>query len=189
MVEEILPPGQMIFVRTEGLLKKLSLRYSSRFKVVSVTKNNNYIVENALKETVTMSYPCQKLKVVADMESEDTKTREFDKILRHKTVNEQLVFEVLWKNSKSIDWFINFNNLEVINKYHQELEKGVCILKSSKRLRIKNSNINRIEILSASEISSKPKPIVKRGRGRSTKILKMNLSLFLNDVLGCRYWS
>jgi len=53
--EEILPPDQVVFVRTEGLLKKLSSRYSGPFKVVSVTKNNNYILENALKETVAMS--------------------------------------------------------------------------------------------------------------------------------------
>jgi len=118
------------------------------------------------------------------MESEDTKTREVDKILQHKSVNEQLVYEVLWKNTKNTDWLpiANFNNLEVLNKYQQELKKGVSILKSSERLRINNSNINRIEKLSAPEISSKPIAIVKRGRGRPDKILKMNLSLFLNLI-------
>jgi hypothetical protein len=64
-----------------------------------------------------MAYPRQKLKIVTDMESADSETREVDSILSHKTVHDKLVYEVLWKNSKLTDWLPieNFNNLEVIN--------------------------------------------------------------------------
>jgi hypothetical protein len=165
--DEALEPGQVVFVRTEGLVKKLSPRYSGPFKVISKTKNDNYILENALKETLEMSYPRQKLKIVADMETEDTETREVEKILSHKTVKDKLVYEVLWKNSKLKDWLPieNFNNLEVINKLHQDIEKVVEIKKSSERLRVKNLKENKALPLVAP---------IKKKRGRPAKIIRSN---------------
>jgi hypothetical protein len=140
--DEILPQGQVVFVRTEGLVKKLSPKYSGPFKVVSVTKRNNYVLENALNETIKMAYPRQKLKIVTDMESADGETREVDSILNNsiQTVHDKLVYEVLWKNSKLTDWLPieNFNNLEVINKFHLEIDAEVKMKKSSERLRVKS---------------------------------------------------
>ena len=119
-----------------------------------------------------MSYPRQKLKIVADMEGEDTETREVEKILSLKTVKDKLVYEVLWKNSKLKDWLPieNFNKLEVINKYHQNIEKVVEVKKSSERLRIKNLK------------QKIPLPLeipIKKKRGRPAKFVKSNFLLVL----------
>ena len=72
-----------------------------------------------------MSYPRQKLKVVAELETEDSVNMEVEKILDHKKVNDQFIYLVKWKNSDDTDWLPvdNFNTMEVINKYHQNLDR------------------------------------------------------------------
>jgi hypothetical protein len=148
-----------------------------------VTKRNNYVLENALNETIKMAYPRQKLKIVTDMESADSETREVDSILSHKTVHDKLVYEVLWKNSKLTDWLPieNFNNLEVINKYHLEIDAEVKMKKSSERLRVKSlkSLKNKKEDIGITTVL----PVIKKKRGRPTKNKFVNFLRFILVLL------
>ena len=120
----VLVPGTSVFIKNEGIISKLSPRYSGPYKVVRVTSSGNYVLENALQELVKMSYPRHKLKLVADLETEDSINLEVEKILDHKKVNDQMIYLVKWKNSDDTDWLPvdNFNTMEVINEYHKRLE-------------------------------------------------------------------
>ena len=200
LVLEILEPGTSVFIKNEGILSKLSPRYSGPYKVVRHTSSGNYVLENALQELVKMSYPRQKLKVVSELETEDSVNREVEKIIDHKKVNNQFIYLVKWKNSVDTDWLPvdNFNTLEVINKYHQNLDKKLSMEKEALNPRVQqrllkearednlrvqpNRVVKRGEKVGDKVLSSSDIP-VKRGRGRPPKSSLVNYLLVLS-ILG-----
>ncbi len=68
---EILQEDTSVFIKAEGLNGKLSPRYYGPYKIVNATYRGNYIIKNALGESIKMSYPRHKLKVVNSANEED----------------------------------------------------------------------------------------------------------------------
>ena len=200
LVLKILEPGTSVFIKNEGLLSKLSPRYSGPYKVVRHTSGGNYVLENALQELVKMSYPRQKLKVVSELENDDSVNLEVEKIIDHKKVNNQIVYLVKWKNSEDTDWLPvdNFNTMEVINKYHENLNIKLAndknalkprvqqkLLKEAREVNLRvqpNRTVRRVNKVDDLGPGSAVIPL-KRGRGRPPKIMSINF-LTLLIILG-----
>ena len=53
------PNGTTVLVKNEGILQKLDARYKGPFKIIGITSNLNYELEDA-----TGTYPLHKLKIV-----------------------------------------------------------------------------------------------------------------------------
>ena len=74
-------------------------------------RGGNYILENALGEVLTETFPRQKLKIVADTQKEDETTFEKEKIIDSKIENGDEMYLVKFKNSTEPDaWLKNIES-------------------------------------------------------------------------------
>ena len=82
-------------------------------------------------------------------------TLEIEKFLDHRRVDDKMIYMVKWQDSAVKDWVSvdNFNTMEVINKYHQQLEaelekpsvqrkllKGTTAAAKNENIKLKDSN-------------------------------------------------
>ncbi|RMZ97548.1 hypothetical protein BpHYR1_053472, partial [Brachionus plicatilis] len=118
--------GKTVFLKCEGLLNKLEPRFKGPYKVSGHTKRGNYIIKNALNETLKDSYPRHKIKLVEDDSSLPVESAEMERIQKHKIIDNDTLYLVKWKNlplSES-SWIPEkyFNNLKQINDYKSGLQ-------------------------------------------------------------------
>ncbi|CAF0945051.1 unnamed protein product [Brachionus calyciflorus] len=81
--------GQTVYLKCEGLLSKLEPRFKGPYKIVETTRRGNYKVENSPKEKLPESYPRHKIKVVEDDKRLQEDSAEVEKIIKHKTINNE----------------------------------------------------------------------------------------------------
>ena len=186
---EFLTPGTSVFVKTEGILSKLTPRYRGPFTVVEVTSKGNYILENALEERLDMSVPRSKLKVVdSEYDENNYENAEIEKILDFKKDGNQFIYLVKWKNSEDQDWLSvdRFNTLEIINEFHAKLEEKnnkllekpseqKRLLRKKKEERIQPNRLVKKRKVDEAKITNGN--VEKRGRGRPKKSNLVNFSL------------
>ncbi|CAF0993179.1 unnamed protein product [Brachionus calyciflorus] len=130
-VVETIKIGTIVFIKCEGLLTKLEPLYKGPYKIKGITKRGNYLVTNALGETLQESYPIQKLKVVEDNLSLPAESAQLEKILNHKIVENSFFFLVKWKNlpRSECSWIPEnyFNSL----KLKKDLNESVQLYKAN----------------------------------------------------------
>ena len=63
MIESV-PVGTIVMRKAEGLLKKIDARFKGPYKVVEVTRRQNYILEDVGGTRLVDAYPLHKLKIV-----------------------------------------------------------------------------------------------------------------------------
>ena len=90
-VHDKIPIGQTVYLKCEGLLSKLEPRFKGPYKIVEITRRGNYKVENSLKEKLPESYPRHKIKVVEDDKRLPEDSAEVEKIIKHKTINNEIL--------------------------------------------------------------------------------------------------
>ena len=126
VVEKRIEIGKTVFLKCEGLLNKLEPRFKGPYKVSGHSKRGNYIIKNALNETLKDSYPRHKIKLVEDDSSLPVESAEIERIQKHKTIDNDNLYLVKWKYlplSES-SWIPEkyFNNLKLINDYKSGLQ-------------------------------------------------------------------
>ena len=85
ITEEKITIGTKVWISIPGIQNKLHPKYRSPFTVIGLTKNDNYIVEDALKNKLTITFRQQRLKI-DNLKNHETKETvyEVDRILDHK---------------------------------------------------------------------------------------------------------
>ena len=126
---EPLQIGSKVMVKNDDrLVRKLEARYRGPYTVVSVTKDNNYILKDVLGVQIPQSVPLHKLKITT---LEDTEQfYEIHKIITHKLVEGKPQYLVDWKNSRygkslKASWVKpeDFANMKFINDYQNRLKQ------------------------------------------------------------------
>ena len=143
---EALKPGTRVLIVNDGIIPKLNNRYKGSYKIVSKDHLDNYEIIDDLGNIVDQKYPLQKLKVVPEEELRaDTKIAEIEKILNHKTENNEKYYLIKWKNYPKEDneWVheSDCNSKIMINKYLKNVAQP-------KRARGRPKTINFLSILS-----------------------------------------
>jgi hypothetical protein len=188
---EFLLPGTSVFVKTEGILSKLTPRYRGPYTVTEVTSKGNYILVNALGERLDMSIPRSKLKIVdSEYDAENYENSEVEKILDFKKERNQFIYLVKWKNSDDQDWLsVNrFNTLEIINEFHAKLEERNSklldkpseqkrLLRKDKADRIQPNRLAKKSKVEETIDAVSSGRVEKRGRGRPKKANLAKVSL------------
>ena len=72
IVKETLKIGSRVLIKNEGIIGKLEPRYKGPYKILRVSKNNNYILEDATGVEVNFSFPLHKLKIISDDNSDNS---------------------------------------------------------------------------------------------------------------------
>ena len=121
--------GTRVMIKnTDKLVKKLENRYRGPYTVIGVTKDNNYILEDVLKQKLEATYPLHKLKVTALDDATKSDYAEIEKIVSHKLENNKPLYLVKWRNedSKNNSWVRpeDFANMKFVNDYLKSIEGG-----------------------------------------------------------------
>ena len=121
--------GTKVYVKRMGILPKLDPRYLGPYKIVEITKNNNYILENVLKEKMEDTYPLSRLKVMKDPREENSNDEfyEIKKILDHRKEHDHsFKYLVRWKGfSEDYDTWEpveNFQDNKIIRNYWKSIK-------------------------------------------------------------------
>jgi hypothetical protein len=151
---EQLEVGSIVYVKTMGIQSKMAPRYRGPFKVVQVTTNGNYILENTLGERMFDTYPLSRLKVIkeGDEESQQQVFR-VQKIIEHRAVGDDFEYLVKWKDfsNKHNSWEKkeNFQELEMITNYWKKNKPEIPIKVNPPRAaKNKGLKFNPLTILS-----------------------------------------
>ena len=166
IVEERITPGTPVYVKSQGLLTKMASRYQGPFRVVKDASGGNYILENALGEVLTETFPRQKLKIVADTQKEDETTFEIEKIIDSKIENGDDMYLVKFKNSTEPDAWLKvaaFDSLDCINEYNRtkNIESNLLESKTTEKA-ITEVNKNNLRIERKPKKKSNEKRKVRR---------------------------
>ena len=129
ILKETLKVGTRVMIKnTDKLVKKLENRYRGPYTVIGVTKDNNYILEDVLKQKLEATYPLHKLKVTALDDATKSDYAEIEKIVSHKLENNKPLYLVKWRNedSKNNSWVRpeDFANMKFVNDYLKSIEEG-----------------------------------------------------------------
>ena len=121
---EALPNGTAVMIKRDGIIPKLSARFSGPFITIRRTANLNYELQDILGNRVITAYPLHKLKICDQLVVEPGDFGEIDLILDHKRENDQNIYLVQWKNDPITTWVPEefFNTMECINKYFEKLD-------------------------------------------------------------------
>ncbi|RNA32942.1 Transposon Ty3-G Gag-Pol [Brachionus plicatilis] len=122
IVEKRIDIGKTVFLKCKGLLNKLEPRFKGPYKVSGHTKRGNYIIKNALNETLKDSYPRHKIKLVEDDSSLPEESAEIERIRKHKIIlfeNKTKCFRKngapnLWKWLSLLDEKTYFSYINVV---------------------------------------------------------------------------
>ena len=124
---EPLKVGTKVMIKNDDrLVKKLEARYRGPYTIVSVTKDNNYVLRDVLGEQLQNSVPLHKLKVTTVEEGE--KFYKIKKIITHKLVNGKPLYLVQWEDdgpTKFKDSWVkpkDFTSMKFVNDYHNKLK-------------------------------------------------------------------
>ena len=132
VVTELLEIGTRVLIKNDGIIGKLDPRYKGPYKIMRVTKNKNYILEEATGVEMDFSFPLHKLKVISNDDSNND-YKEVEKILEHRELDNETEYLVKWKylSDNDNEWVKekDFNTKEIINKYKK-------LLKMKDRLKI-----------------------------------------------------
>ena len=117
-----LKKDQVVYIKNEGLLTKLSPRFIGPYKIDGDATGGNYYLKNNLGERMKLSSPREKLKLVETNLDREEIDEEIESILNDKIVDNIQMYEVKWKNSTDSSWLPldTFDVLECVNKYNRE---------------------------------------------------------------------
>ena len=126
-------------------------RFKGPYKINGYTKRGNYIVTNALNETLKDSYPRHKVKVVDDDSSLPNESAEVERIIKHKVLNNEFFYLIKWKNlpvSES-SWIPEryFNSTKMINEYKASINNINNSGNTRPKRKCTTKNINNLTIL------------------------------------------
>ena len=118
-----LTPGTIVYLKQEGLLKKLDPKYAGPYKIIKKTEQQNYEIIDASNAQVRFTVPLHKLKITSIDEELFDNSVEIDKIIDHKLENNKTIYKVIWKD-KTTSWVDEdkFNTLEIVNEYKNNLK-------------------------------------------------------------------
>jgi hypothetical protein len=123
---ERLEPGTVVYVKTMGIQSKLAPKYRGPFRIIEVTKNGNYILENTLNERMADTYPLHRLKVIKDGDEEFDQVFRVQKIIKHRQRGDDYEYLVKWQNqsNKHNSWEPkqSFQEMDLITKYWAKLK-------------------------------------------------------------------
>ena len=138
---EALEPGTQVMIKRDGIIPKLSARFSGPFIVIRRTANFNYELNDILGNLVPTAYPLHKLKICDEFEQNVQEYDEIEEVLNHKRENDSNMYLVKWVNDSNLEWVAeeNFNTMECINKYFDKLNN---VPKAKKNWKKKINNIN-----------------------------------------------
>ena len=126
-------------------------RFKGPYKINGYTKRGNYIVTNALNETLKDSYQRHKVKVVNDDSSLPNESAEVERIIKHKVLNNEFFYLIKWKNlpvSES-SWIPEryFNSTKMINEYKASINNINNSGNTRPKRKCTTKNINNLTIL------------------------------------------
>jgi hypothetical protein len=117
---EALAPGTQVMIKRDGIIPKLSSRFSGPFIVLRRTANFNYELQDILGNVVLTPYPLHKLKICDQFDSDIQEFDEIEEVLNHKKENDNTIYLVKWKNDPTPSWvseehfyFAKLNNAPV----------------------------------------------------------------------------
>ena len=85
VVETPIPIGTKVWISIPGLHDKLHPKYRGPYTIIGLTKNDNYIVEDALKRKIEDTFPLQRLKIDTNPTNPgESDVYEVEKVLDHK---------------------------------------------------------------------------------------------------------
>ena len=120
---ESLAPGTQVMIKRDGIIPKLSSRFSGPFIVLRRTANFNYELQDILGNFVPTPYPLHKLKICDQFDSNIQEFDEIEEVLNHKKEHDNTIYLVKWKNDPTPSWVPeeHFNTMECIQKYFSKL--------------------------------------------------------------------
>ena len=140
---DALEAGTQVMIKRDGIISKLSARFSGPFIVIRRTANFNYELQDILGNVVPTAYPLHKLKILDGFDIENQEVGEIQEVLNHKFEDDTNWYLVKWKNDDNLEWVAeeNFNTMECINKYFDKLNR---VTKTKKTWKKKVDNFNYI---------------------------------------------
>jgi hypothetical protein len=135
-------PGQIVYLKEEGMLRKLDPRFGGPYTIVRKNKADNYVLQDALGNVLKDSYPLQKLKFNNLMKSNEIESvGEVVSIISHKDDKSHgRMYLVKWSTGEE-SWVKtkDFFAVDLINKYHKNMatksRKDTEVLPPVKRTR------------------------------------------------------
>jgi len=124
---ETLKPGTPVMVKSEGIIGKLEPRFYGRFFIKKMTEGGNYILSNALGETLDNSFPVTKLKIIE--EENELASVEVEKILskRINSTSSAIEYLVKWKDfdESHNEWLTEdkFDDTKCIRQYNESIHR------------------------------------------------------------------
>lgn len=117
-----LKPGTIVYVKKEGILKKLEPKYGGPYEVVKCTENNNYVLMDPTGAILEGSVPLHKLKLtnIDDIDFHNNKFVEVKSVLDHRRTDAGITeYLVIWSNDGE-SWVkeSDFNAKGCIREYH-----------------------------------------------------------------------
>jgi len=169
MIDRDLEIGEVVFLKIEGILKKLDPKYAGPYKILRQTNYGNYEIIDPAGNQQTV--PLSKLKLTQIDKDLDIfeNSDELDKIINHRKVNNEHDYKVKWKNDKSTSWIkeSDFNTFELLNKYKKEkLHETKQNTNSSNIQTRSKSNNNKQQTILTKNVVEEP---IKQKRGRPAK--------------------
>jgi hypothetical protein len=121
-----LPIGQCVYLKCEGILKKLEPRFKGPYFIIGHTRRGNYKLKDAVDDELMESYPLHKLKPVLLPADLPPDSAEVERICDHRIKDSKYIFLVKWKeldNSEN-SWVPedHFDNLKLVKAYKKQLE-------------------------------------------------------------------
>ena len=112
--------GDLVTVKSMKIQGKMMPKFNGLFRIESITSHGNYRLTNEKGELLKQSFLHSRLKnVPKDIELEEEEHMEVEKIIAHRSRNNQLQYLTLWKDTQEQSWEpeYNFDTTEVIDEY------------------------------------------------------------------------